>query len=210
MSAPRAQSPIQELSADNIQIQVNINSDKRKSDTYNRHLDAPSTSRLGQPAFTRFHANSVYAAIKLNVRPEHTVTNVLEFLSASTGVLPSDVKLLLNSQPLNPSSTVAELSLSSTSTLELSPPVTQSPIKPATTKTSTPRKSNKPRCSKQGCKGAAQPIVGDCGFCQQRFCGKHRMLESHNCTGLDDARQADKDRNAAKLESERTIALHGL
>lgn len=182
MSSARAQSPTQELSADNIQIQVNINSDK---------------------------------TIKLNVRPVHTVTNVLEFLSASTGALPSDVKLMLNSQPLDPSSTVAELSLSASSTLDLSPPVSSSPKAVSSTvkaasKSGTPRKSNKPRCSKEGCKTAAQPIVGDCGFCQQRFCGKHRMLESHNCAGLDDARQADKDRNAAKLESERTMVLHGL
>ena len=87
----------------------------------------------------------------------------------------------------------------------------------ATSGTSTPtstkpavRKSNKPRCSKERCKGAAQPIVGDCGFCQKRFCGKHRMLESHNCSGLEDARQADKDRNTAKLEHERTVMLRGL
>lgn len=199
MAAQRSQSPTQELSADNIQIQVNINGDK---------------------------------TIKLNVRPVHTVTNVLEFLSASTGVLPNDVKLLLNSEPLNPSSTVGDLSLSSTSTLELSPPVssiksapnqsiealksgTSTPVSsgastPTSSKASTPRKNNKPRCSKQGCKAPAQPIVGDCGFCQKRFCGKHRMLESHNCEGLEDARQADKDRNAAKLEGERTVMLRGL
>jgi len=57
---------------------------------------------------------------------------------------------------------------------------------------------------------AAQPIVGDCGFCQKRFCGKHRMLESHNCEGLEDARKADKARNTAKLEGERTVMLRGL
>ena len=36
------------------------------------------------------------------------------------------------------------------------------------------------------------------------------MLESHNCEGLEDARQADKERNAAKLEGERTVMLRGL
>lgn len=36
------------------------------------------------------------------------------------------------------------------------------------------------------------------------------MLESHACTGLEDARQADKDRNAAKLQGERTVMLRGL
>lgn len=36
------------------------------------------------------------------------------------------------------------------------------------------------------------------------------MLESHACEGLDDARQADRDRNTAKLESDRTVMLRGL
>ena len=36
------------------------------------------------------------------------------------------------------------------------------------------------------------------------------MLESHNCEGLEDARKADKDRNTAKLEGERTVMLRGL
>ncbi|OAP54860.1 hypothetical protein AYL99_11308 [Fonsecaea erecta] len=177
--------------------------------------------------------------IKLNVRPVHTVSNVLEFLSASTN-LPANVQLMLDGKPLEPSTTVGELKLQESSTLKLSsPPRSTTPTDPSqpsppalptdlstaqpsasTSASSTPipsgaatptkRKSNKPRCSKDGCKSPAQPIVGDCGFCQKRFCGKHRMLESHNCEGLEDARKADKDRNAAKLEGERTVMLRGL
>ena len=174
--------------------------------------------------------------IKLNVRPVHTVSNVLEFLSASTS-LPADVQLMLDGKPLEPSTTVGELKLEDSSTLKVSsrsrsttptdpsqpqssstdmttaqPPTSTSstPVPSSGTATPTKKKSNKPRCSKDGCKVFAQPIVGDCGFCQKRFCGKHRMLESHNCEGLEDARKADKDRNAAKLEGERTVMLRGL
>ena len=173
-------------------------------------------------------------AIKLTVRPVQTVSNVLEFLSASTS-LPADVRLVLDGKPLEPYTTVGELKLEESSTLQLSslsrsstptdslpqqlstdmitskPSISSTPT-PSTSGTATPtkRKSNKPRCSKEACKAPAQPIVGDCGFCQKRFCGKHRMLESHNCEGLEDARRADKDRNAAKLEGERTVMLRGL
>jgi len=195
------------------------------------------------------------------VRPEHTIENVLAFLNAAA-IVPPDVRLVLAGHQLERSSTVGELNIQASSTLQLLSPLrggttptepestldltsdmtaslpvsesnsdvqqpsTQSstPIQPSSgtatpttiagsgtsTPTSTTRKSNKPRCSKAGCKAAAQPIVGDCGFCQKRFCGKHRMLESHACTGLDDARQADKDRNAAKLQGERTVMLRGL
>ncbi|EXJ83178.1 hypothetical protein A1O1_06797 [Capronia coronata CBS 617.96] len=174
--------------------------------------------------------------IKLNVRPVHTVSNVLEFLCAPKNI-PSDARLMLNGEPLEVSTTVGELKLEESSILQLQTPSrSTTPTdhsepqptlkesandKPASTSavstptasgtaTPTKRKSNKPRCSKDGCKAPAQPIVGDCGFCQKRFCGKHRMLESHNCEGLEDARRADKDRNTAKLEGERTVMLRGL
>lgn len=167
------------------------------------------------------------------MQPSHTISNVLEFLSAST-TLPAGSNLVLSGKQLDPSLTVGELKLDETSTLNLYTPSPRNSLEPessdmaatltlpssdsissaATSGTSTPtstkRKSNKPRCTKEGCKAVAQPIVGECGFCSQRFCGKHRMLEAHNCAGLADARQADKDRNTAKLEHERTIMLRGL
>ncbi|KAI2605783.1 uncharacterized protein GGS25DRAFT_533002 [Hypoxylon fragiforme] len=44
----------------------------------------------------------------------------------------------------------------------------------------------KPRCTFKECKTAAQRIVGDCGFCDGHFCAKHRLLEDHKCSGLED------------------------
>ncbi|KAI0206894.1 hypothetical protein F4808DRAFT_454809 [Astrocystis sublimbata] len=44
----------------------------------------------------------------------------------------------------------------------------------------------KPRCTFKTCKTAAQRIVGDCGFCDGHYCAKHRLLEDHKCTGLED------------------------
>lgn len=42
------------------------------------------------------------------------------------------------------------------------------------------------RCTAAQCREPAQRIVGDCSFCQGHFCGKHRLLEDHKCTGLED------------------------
>lgn len=170
--------------------------------------------------------NIVSQGVPLKISPSHTVANVLEFLSASI-TLPAGSQLVLAGKQLDPATTVGDLKLEESSTLNLFMPSPRNSQEPessetaateassaATSGTSTPtsskRKSNKPRCTKEGCKAVAPPIVGDCGFCQQRFCGKHRMLESHNCPGLADARQADKDRNTAKLEHERTVTLRGL
>ncbi|KAF3058717.1 AN1-type zinc finger protein TMC1 [Daldinia childiae] len=44
----------------------------------------------------------------------------------------------------------------------------------------------KPRCNFKECRSAAQRIVGDCGFCDGHFCAKHRLLEDHKCSGLED------------------------
>ncbi|KAJ4412884.1 hypothetical protein N0V82_008684 [Gnomoniopsis sp. IMI 355080] len=60
------------------------------------------------------------------------------------------------------------------------------------------------RCNMTECKAEAQRIVGDCGFCKGHFCGKHRLLEDHKCSGLDDCKKESHERNAAKLEGEKT------
>lgn len=199
-------------------------------------MDATSTSRPASPTEGTIQIivnTSAGKNIPLKVQRSHTIANVIEFLSAST-TLPAGSNLVLGGKQLEPSTTVGDLKLDEASTLNLytpSPRDSQEPEAPdmtaslaapsassassatnsgTSTPTSTKRKSNKPRCTKEGCKAAAQPIVGDCGFCSQRFCGKHRMLEAHNCAGLADARQADKDRNTAKLEHERTVMLRGL
>jgi hypothetical protein len=66
------------------------------------------------------------------------------------------------------------------------------------------------RCSASSCREPAQRIVGDCSFCQGHFCGRHRLLEDHKCTGLEDCKKQSHERNAAQLESERTQVIRGV
>ncbi|PKY08905.1 hypothetical protein P168DRAFT_314948 [Aspergillus campestris IBT 28561] len=68
----------------------------------------------------------------------------------------------------------------------------------------------KPRCNFKECKEAAQRIVGDCSFCSGHFCSKHRMLEAHSCTGLEDCKKESHARNADKLNNERTQVIKGV
>jgi len=60
------------------------------------------------------------------------------------------------------------------------------------------------RCTLANCKEPAQRIIGDCTFCAGHFCGKHRMLEDHKCTGLAVCKKEGYERNAVKLNEERT------
>jgi predicted nucleic acid binding AN1-type Zn finger protein len=66
------------------------------------------------------------------------------------------------------------------------------------------------RCNAKECREAAQRIVGDCGFCNGHFCGKHRLLEDHKCTGLEDCKKQSHERNAAQLNAERTQVIRGV
>jgi predicted nucleic acid binding AN1-type Zn finger protein len=66
------------------------------------------------------------------------------------------------------------------------------------------------RCSFKECKTAAQRIIGDCQFCEGHFCGSHRMLEDHKCDGLEDCKKELHERNAERLNSERTVAIKGV
>ncbi|KAK9482858.1 hypothetical protein V1527DRAFT_485339 [Lipomyces starkeyi] len=64
----------------------------------------------------------------------------------------------------------------------------------------------KKRCSFKSCSSAPLRIVGDCSFCDGHFCAKHRLLEEHKCTGLQDCKQQLHERNALKLQQEQTVA----
>jgi len=77
-----------------------------------------------------------------------------------------------------------------------------------------PSRKTKPsrrlRCTLRGCTVLAAQIVGDCGFCQGRFCGKHRLPEEHECFGLPDCKRQLREQNAEKLNSERTTVIRGI
>lgn len=67
-------------------------------------------------------------------------------------------------------------------------------------------KSKSKKCNFSNCTSTPLRIVGDCQFCQGKFCSKHRLLESHNCKGLKICKDKCYERNALKLQSEQTVA----
>ncbi|KAG4303566.1 hypothetical protein PCK1_000084 [Pneumocystis canis] len=48
--------------------------------------------------------------------------------------------------------------------------------------------------------------ISDCNFCDGHFCGRHRQLENHACTGLQECRQQSHERNRTKLQKEQCVA----
>ncbi|KAK3677278.1 hypothetical protein LTR78_002816 [Recurvomyces mirabilis] len=123
-----------------------------------------------------------------------SIANLRKVLALRTNMPETDLRIVYAGKHLLPSSTLLSSNVTRESTLRMALPI----------RGGAPKKI---RCGAKDCKDAAQRIVGDCGFCQGHFCGKHRMLESHNCSGLENCKQEEKDRNAQKLQQERTAQV---
>jgi len=54
------------------------------------------------------------------------------------------------------------------------------------------------------CSSQAMRLVGECSHCSATFCGRHRLPEDHNCSGLDGAKENAWKENKEKLEKEAT------
>lgn len=137
-------------------------------------------------------------AFSLHVPQSTSVGNLRSLLALRTGMSESELRIVHAGKHLSfLTEPLSTYNVGSESTIHLARPL----------RGGAPKKI---RCTFKDCKDAAQRIVGDCGFCTGHFCGKHRMLESHNCTGLEDCKAQDKERNKEKLESERTVAIKGI
>ena len=140
--------------------------------------------------------------ISLPIIEGTTVTSLRHLISLRANTAPERIRLVHAGKHLtttaNENATLEDLSIAPESTIH---------VTLTTAQRSGPKKL---RCGVADCKDAAQRIVGDCTFCKGRFCGKHRMLEDHKCIGLEDAKKESHDRNADKLNSERTMVLKGI
>ncbi|KAH8557010.1 hypothetical protein BGW37DRAFT_475162 [Umbelopsis sp. PMI_123] len=62
------------------------------------------------------------------------------------------------------------------------------------------------RCAFGTCTDKAVKIVGDCRYCEAKFCARHRLPEAHACVNLTNCKQVAHERNSVKLLSERCVA----
>jgi predicted nucleic acid binding AN1-type Zn finger protein len=72
----------------------------------------------------------------------------------------------------------------------------------------TAKKNGPQKCAHvaANCTDKVVKIIGDCRYCEQKFCGKHRLPEAHFCPNLKTCRDMASMRNADKLLGERTVA----
>jgi len=170
------------------------------SDSISSASPAPAPSEETMQIFVKTIKGET---IPLNVPSNATVGELTTLLSTNHSVPTTNMRLIHSGRHLStPSSPLSAYSVRPESTISLSLPLRGG-------------KPNLPKCEfKKGtdgqCKKAQEKIVGDCGFCGGHFCTKHRLLESHNCEGLEDCKKESHERNAEKLNTERTVAIKGI
>ncbi|TVY34897.1 Ubiquitin-60S ribosomal protein L40 [Lachnellula subtilissima] len=164
---------------------------------------SPSSSRSASPepsdTMQIFVKNVSGNTIAMTVPSSLTIQNLTTLLSVRTSLPESDLRLVHAGKHLSSSdATLSDYHISRESTLHLALPL----------RGGMPPK--KIKCTYKDCREGAQRIIGDCGFCNGHYCGKHRLLEDHKCDGLEDCKKESHDRNAAQLNAERTQVIKGI
>lgn len=159
-------------------------------------MSSPSTSRSASPELTEtMHifvkpisgdskaptsasptaSTNSYPAIPLTVPQDCSIQNLAQLVSLRTSLPVKDLRLVHAGKHLSlkSSSTLTDLHIHRDATLHMAAPL----------RGGAPKKI---RCTYKDCREGAQRIIGDCGFCNGHYCGKHRLLEDHKCDGLED------------------------
>lgn len=152
-----------------------------------KDLSGHSKSSHQHDSLPQYSADSPSAAIAMTVPQDLTISNLTTLLSIRTSLPESSLRLVYAGKHLSqdPCNTLTDYHIGRESTIHLAAPL----------RGGMPPK--KIRCTHKECKEAAQRIVGDCGFCNGHFCGKHRLLEDHKCTGLEDVSPTSLSSSAA-------------
>ena len=64
----------------------------------------------------------------------------------------------------------------------------------------------KGRCFVDGCNKRVVKIIGDCKYCSNKFCEKHRLPELHLCSKMNDVRNKSKNILENKLMNEKCVS----
>lgn len=126
--------------------------------------------------------------VVLEVVPQETsVAKVKELLLASESISPDRHQLMFLGKYVPDTALLSELQVGNGSSLDSVLAV-------------------KNKCFVPTCTDRPAKIVGDCKYCKNHFCSKHRLPESHQCDNIVSCRQASFEKNSSKLLGEKCVA----